>query len=98
MTAAVERIRQEIDQLGPDEAQELFANLQEAYPLRLLQVDEEVSDLSNLSDSDKIKLETLRRDVQEAADSLDRGEGIPMDWDAKLARRHQAYAARQATN
>jgi hypothetical protein len=27
---------------------------------------------------------------------LDRGEGIQIDWDAKLARRHQAYAARQA--
>ena len=96
MSATVEHIRQEIDQLAPDEVQELFADLQQEYPLRLLRVEETAPDLSNLSEADKIKLEALRRDIQEAADSLDRGEGIQIDWDAKLARRHQEYAARQA--
>ena len=83
-------------QLAPDEVRELFTDLQQEYPLRLLQVEETAPDLSNLSEVDKIKLEALRRDIQEAADSLDRGEGIQIDWNAKLARRHQEYAARQA--
>ena len=96
MSSTVEHIRQEIDQLAPDEVRELFTDLQQEYPLRLLQVEETAPDLSNLSEVDKIKLEALRRDIQEAADSLDRGEGIQIDWNAKLARRHQEYAARQA--
>ena len=96
MSATVERIRQEIDQLAPDEVQELFANLQQEYPLWLLHVEEVAPDFSHLSGADKTKLESLRRDIQEAADSLDRGEGVQIDWDAKLARRHQEYAARQA--
>ncbi len=96
MSSTVEHIRQEIDQLAPDEVRELFTDLQQEYPLRLLQVEETAPDLSNLSEVDKIKLEALRRDIQEAADSLDRGECIQIDWNAKLARRHQEYAARQA--
>ena len=96
MSSTVEHIRQEIDQLAPDEVRELFTDLQQEYPLRLLQVEETAPDLSDLSEVDKIKLEALRRDIQEAADSLDRGEGIQIDWNAKLARRHQEYAARQA--
>ena len=96
MSSTVERIRQEIDQLAPDEVQELFTDLQQEYPLRLLQVEETAPDLTNIGEADKFKLEALRRDIQEAADSLDRGEGIQIDWNAKLARRHQEYAARQA--
>lgn len=96
MTATVEHIRQEIDQLAPEEAQELFADLQQDYPLRLLRAEETAPDLSNLGETDQVKLEALRRDIQEAADSLDRGEGMQIDWDAKLARRHQEHAARQA--
>jgi hypothetical protein len=96
MSSTVEHIRQEIDQLAPDEVRELFTDLQQEYPLRLLQVEETAPDLSDLSEADKVKLEALRQDIQAAADSLDRGEGIQIDWDAKLARRHQAYAARQA--
>ena len=95
MSSTVEHIRQEIDQLAPDEVRELFTDLQQEYPLRLLQVEETAPDLSDLSDADKVKLEVLRQDIQAAADSLDRGEGIQIDWDAKLARLHQAYAARQ---
>jgi len=97
MSATVEHIRQEIDQLAPDEVQELFADLQQEYPLRILHVEETAPDLSNLSETDKIKLEALRRDIQAAADSLDRGEGQEMDWDAFLAERHSAYAARKAS-
>jgi hypothetical protein len=97
VSPTVEHIRQEIDQLSPDEVQELFADLQQEYPLRLLHVEETAPDLSNLSEADKIKLEALRRDIQAAADSLDRGEGHEMDWDAFLAERHRAYAARKAS-
>jgi|GEM_PF-1403074 len=96
MTATVERIRQEIDQLAPDEVRELFTDLQQEYPLRLLQAEETAPDLSDLSAADKARLEALLQDIQTAADSFDRGEGIQIDWDEKLARRHQAYAARQA--
>ena len=96
MNSTVERIRQEIDQLAPDEVRELFIGLQQEYPLRLLQVEGTAPDLSDLSKADKVKLEALRQDIQAAADSLDRGEGIQIDWEAKLARRHQAYAAGQA--
>ena len=49
---------------------------------------------SRLSEADQLKLESLRRDIQHAADQLDRGEGMEMDWDAKLAARHSAFAAR----
>jgi hypothetical protein len=96
MSTAVEHIRQEIERLAPQEIQELFADLQREYPLRLVHLAETAPDLSNLSEAETIKLESLRRDIQEAADSLDRGEGIQIDWDAKLARRHLEYAARQA--
>ncbi|MCB1276785.1 hypothetical protein [Prosthecobacter sp.] len=98
MSSTVEHIRQEIDQLAPDEVRELFTDLQQEYPLRLLQVEETAPDLSDLSEADKVKLEALRQEIQAAADSLDRGEGIQIDWDAKLARRHQAYAARQTAS
>lgn len=97
MTSTVEHIRQEIDQLAPDEIQELFADLQQEYPLRLLQVEETAPDVSNLSEADKIKLEALRQDIKQAADSLDRGEGHQIDWDEFLAERHRAHAARKAS-
>lgn len=97
MSSTVEHIRQEIDQLAPDEVRELFTDLQHEYPLRLLQVEETAPDLSNLSEADKIKLESLRRDIQLAADSLDRGEGSEMNWDEFFADRHRAYAARKAS-
>ena len=54
-------------------------------------------DYSNLSEADKIKLESLRRDIQLAADSLDRGEGSEMNWDEFFADRHRAYVARKAS-
>ena len=97
MSSTVEHIRQEIDQLAPDEIRELFTDLQQEYPLRLLQVEETAPDLSDLSEADKVKLEALRQDIQAAADSLDRGEGHELDWDAFLAERHRAHAARKAS-
>ncbi|MBK8037316.1 MAG: hypothetical protein IPK22_09305 [Verrucomicrobiaceae bacterium] len=97
MSTTVEHIRREIDQLAPDEVQELFADLQEEYPLLIAHVEESAPDLSNLSEADRIKLESLRQDIQAAADSLDRGEGREMDWDAFLEERHRAYAARKAS-
>ena len=97
MSSTVEHIRQEIDQLAPDEVRELFTDLQQAYPLRWHQVEETAPDLSALREADQVKLEALRQDIQAAAASLDRGEGIEIDWDAKLAERHQRHAARQPT-
>ena len=97
MSPNVERLRQKIARLAPEELQELFTSLQQAYPLRWLQVEETAPDLSALREADQVKLEALRQDIQAAADSLDRGEGIEIDWHAKLARLHQAYAARQPT-
>jgi hypothetical protein len=41
MSSTVERIRQEIDLLAPDEVRELFTDLQQEYPLRFLQVEGE---------------------------------------------------------
>jgi Arc/MetJ-type ribon-helix-helix transcriptional regulator len=49
-----------------------------------------------LSESDREKFESLRRDIQHAADQLDRGEGSEMDWDEFFAERHRAYAERHA--
>lgn len=49
------------------------------------------------TDEEAVKLATLRTDVQHAADQLDRGEGIrDFDWDAFLAERHRAHAAKHA--
>ena len=98
MSPNVERICQKIAQLAPDEVRELFTDLQQEYPLRLLQVEESAPNLSDLREADKVKLEALRQDIQAAADSLDRGEGIEIDWDAKLAERHRRHAARTSSS
>ena len=97
MTAVVERIRQEIDRLAPDEAQELFTDLQQDYAFRLVPLDESAPQVDNLGETERTKLEALRRDIQLAADSLDRGEGRELDWDVFLAERHRSHAARQAS-
>jgi len=76
MSPNVERLRQKIALLTPDDRRELFTDLQQAYPLRWLQVEETAPDLSDLREADKVKLEALRQDIQTAADSLDPGEGI----------------------
>ena len=49
-----------------------------------------------LSGDDEAKVESLRRDIQHAADQLDRGEGIEIDWDAKMAKLRGEYAARHS--
>jgi hypothetical protein len=41
------------------------------------------------------EINILRRDIQLAADSLDRGEGSEIDWEAKLAALHLAHRQRQ---
>ncbi len=46
------------------------------------------------SESDQAKFASLRRDIQHAADQLDRGEGNEMDWDEFFAERRRAYAER----
>ena len=79
MSPNVERLRQKIALLTPDDRRELFTDLQQAYPLRWLQVEETAPDLSDLREADKVKLEALRQDIQTAADSLDPGEGICFD-------------------
>ncbi|MDB6074555.1 MAG: hypothetical protein JWO89_2195 [Verrucomicrobiaceae bacterium] len=49
-----------------------------------------------LAEAEQTKLADLRRDVQHAADQLDRGEGVAnLDWDAFLAERHRAHATRK---
>lgn len=48
-----------------------------------------------LSESDQVKLENLRRDIQIGIDQLDRGESIEIDWDEKMARLHLEHAARK---
>jgi antitoxin ParD1/3/4 len=44
-------------------------------------------------ESDQVKLESLRRDINVGIDQLDRGEGIEIDWDAKMAKLHREHAA-----
>ncbi|MDB6137152.1 MAG: hypothetical protein JWO94_224 [Verrucomicrobiaceae bacterium] len=47
-----------------------------------------------LSEPEQAKLADLSRDVQHAADQLDRGEGVRyLDWNAFLAERHGEHAA-----
>lgn len=97
MTAVVEKIRREIDRLAPEEAQELFADLQQDYAIRLVPAEQPALSVEELSDADQAKLAALRHDIQLGIASLDRGEGREIDWDAFLAERHAAYAARQAS-
>jgi hypothetical protein len=97
MTAVVEKIRQEIDSLAPNEAQELFADLQHDYAIRLVPVEETALKVEELSEADQAKIAALRQDIQLGVASLDRGEGREIDWDAFLAERHRDYAARQAS-
>lgn len=50
-----------------------------------------------LSETEQTKLADLRKDVQHAAEQLDRGEGVAqLDWDAFLAERHHAHAVRHS--
>ena len=95
MTAVVERIRQQIDRLAPDEVQELLTDLQRDYAIRLIDQEDSKPKVTELSEVDRAKIEILRSDIQVGAEQLNRGEGIEIDWEAKLARRHQAFAARQ---
>lgn len=95
MTAVVEKIRREIDRLAPEEAQELFADLQQDYAIRLVPVEETALKVDELSGADRAKIAALRHDIQLGIASLDRGEGIEIDWGAKRARRHEAYELRQ---
>lgn len=97
MTAVVEKIRQEIDRLAPEDAQELFANLQHDYSIRLVPREETALKIEELSMADQAKITALRQDIQLGVASLDRGEGHEIDWDAFLAERHSAHAARQAS-
>jgi len=97
MTAVVEKIRQEIDRLAPEEAQELFADLEQDYAIRLVPVEEPALKVEELSEADKAKIAALRQDIQLGVASLDRGEGMEIDWEAKRKRRHEAFALRQQT-
>lgn len=95
MRAVVEKIRREIDRLAPEEAQELFADLQQDYAIRLAPEEEPALKVEDLSDADQAKLAALRHDIQLGIASLDRGEGREIDWGAKLASLHEAFALRQ---
>ena len=97
MTAVVEKIRQEIACLAPEEAEELFAGLQRDYSIRLVPVEEAAVKVEDLSEADKAKIAALHHDIQLGVASLDRGEGREIDWEAKRARRHEAFALRQQT-
>ncbi len=94
MTAVVENIRQQIDRLAPEEVEELFAELECEYAIRVVHPAHSAIRVEELSPADQAKLAALRHDIQIAADGLDRGEGIEIDWDAFLAERHREYAAR----
>lgn len=94
MTAVVENIRQQIDRLAPEEVQELFAELEQDYAIRVIHTADSPTKVKELSAADQAKLAALRHDIQIAADELDRGEGIEIDYDEFLAERHRAYAAR----
>ncbi len=48
----------------------------------------------HLSEAEQAKLESLRREIQVGVDQLDRGEGIEIDWEAKMTRLHRERAAR----
>ncbi|WP_395740180.1 hypothetical protein [Prosthecobacter sp.] len=97
MTAVVQNIRQQIDRLAPEEVEELFAELETDYAIRVIHQTQRPIKVEELSAADQAKHAALRHDIQIAADSLDRGEGIEIDWDEFLAERHRAYAARQQT-
>ena len=95
MTAAVENIRQQIDRLAPDEVRELLEDLKLDHSMWSAHTEHSASRVEELSAADQAKLAALRHDIQIAADQLDRGEGIEIDWDEFLAERHRAYDARQ---
>lgn len=97
MTAAVEHIRQQIDLLAPEEVQELLEELRHDFAFPPAATTYTTSIVRELSATEHAKLEALRKDIQIAAEQLDRGEGMEIDWDAKLARRHAAFAQRQKT-
>lgn len=80
------------------EVRELFTALPQAHPPQPPQAEATAPDLSGLREADQVKLEALRHDIQgAAADSLDRGEGLEIDWDAKLAGPHRRHATRHPT-
>ncbi len=82
-------VNQSVSSGGFHNADEFFISIVSMYKD---QVEE------RLSETDEVKLESLRRDMQHAADQLDRGEGSEMNWDEFFADRHRAYAERQRSS
>ena len=65
---------------------ELFVNVLSIYTDQLEE---------RVSESDQAKLKSLSRHIESGVDQLERGEGIEIDWDAKMAKLHREHVARK---
>ncbi|MES2466839.1 MAG: hypothetical protein V4675_06030 [Verrucomicrobiota bacterium] len=94
MTEVAIQLPDELSQFVNDAVQSGGYRTADELFVSVLSIYREQVEASRTEDAQS-KLADLRRDVQVAVVQLDRGEGIrDRDWDARLAERHRAYAAR----
>lgn len=86
MSASVEHIRREIDQLAPDEARELFANLQRDYSIHVVSHPEKdlASDEAAAAEWDA-EIDARVKEIEEGKTQLISGEEFQRNTAALFA-------------
>ncbi len=88
MSATVERIRQEIDQLAPDEVRELFTDLKKNYSFQMSHLDsDEEEDEAAVEATWEAELSQRVKDVEEGRVQLISGQESEQRIDALFAKR-----------
>ena len=71
MSAAVQHICREIDQLAPDEARELFANLQRQYSLRIIVApDDDTEDAADIEAEWDAEIDKRAQEIEDGTVKL----------------------------
>lgn len=88
MSATVERIRQEIDQLAPDEVRELFTDLKKNYSFQMSHLDsDDEEDAAAVEAIWEAELSQRVKDVEEGRVQLISGQESEQRIDALFAKR-----------
>lgn len=86
MSVTVEHIRKAIDQLSPDEVQELFADLNRTYPFQIVHSDIEEEDAAAAEVEWDAELSQRVKDVEEGRVQLISGQESEKRIDALFAK------------
>jgi hypothetical protein len=86
MSATVEHIRQEIDQLAPEEARELFANLQRDYSVQIVaSPDDETDSVASIDAEWDAELDARIKDIEQGKVQLISGDEFERNTAALFA-------------